>query len=48
MVNGKATWESNTMPVAVVDKDNAAEFSKGYLSPPFSIPDLFNGLWGTS
>ena len=48
VVNGKPTWKSNTMPVAVVDKSNASEFSKGYLSPPFSIPDLFNGLWGTS
>ncbi len=48
VVNGVDTWDATQNPVAVVDKDNASEFSQGYLQPPFSIPDLFNGLWGTS
>ena len=36
------------LPVAVVDKSNASEFSNGYLKPPFSVPDMFTELWGTS
>lgn len=43
---GAETWTANTMPSALVTKENAAEFSKGYLSPPFDTAEFFKGLWG--
>jgi ABC-type sugar transport system substrate-binding protein len=48
VVAGEDTWDMSKLPVAVVDKDNASEFSDGYLKPPFSVPDMFTELWGTS
>lgn len=46
VVAGEDTWDASKLPVAVVDKDNASEFSDGYLKPPFSVPDTFTELWG--
>jgi hypothetical protein len=48
VVAGDETWDMSKLPVAVVDKSNASEFSDGYLKPPFSVPDMFTELWGTS
>jgi ribose transport system substrate-binding protein len=45
VVAGQSTWEANKLPVAVVDKENASEFSDGYLKTPFSTPDYFKTQW---
>jgi ABC-type sugar transport system substrate-binding protein len=45
VVAGQEPWEANKLPVAVVDKSNAAEFSDGYLKTPFSTPDYFKTQW---
>jgi ABC-type sugar transport system substrate-binding protein len=47
-VTKQPTWDAATMPVAVVDKSNATQFSTGYLVPPFSVPDMFKTAWGKS
>jgi ribose transport system substrate-binding protein len=43
---GAEIWAANTMPSALVTKDNASEFSRGYLSPTFNTADFFKALWG--
>lgn len=44
---GKETWESTTLPVALVTKDNAAEFDDAFFSPDdFDYQGLFKRLWG--
>ena len=43
---GEALWEANTMPSALVTKDNASQFSQGYLSPPFNVADFYKAIWG--
>jgi ABC-type sugar transport system substrate-binding protein len=48
VVAGKATWDASKLPVAVVDKSNAAQFTQGYLKPPFDVPTTFKTLWGKS
>ncbi|MBF6620191.1 MAG: substrate-binding domain-containing protein [Patulibacter sp.] len=46
---GKEPWESTTLPVALVTKDNAAEFNDAFFSPDdFDYQALFKKLWGTS
>lgn len=45
---GKATWDATKLPVAVVDKSNASQFTQGYLKPPFDVPSMFKTLWGKS
>jgi ABC-type sugar transport system substrate-binding protein len=44
--SGAELWAANTMPSALVTKDNAAEFSQGYLRPPFDTAEFFKELWG--
>jgi ABC-type sugar transport system substrate-binding protein len=45
VVAGQPTWDASKLPVAVVDKDNASQFSDGYLKTPFSTPDYFKTQW---
>jgi len=47
-VTKQPTWDATTMPVAVVDKTNASQFSTGYLVPPFDVPSMFKQMWGKS
>ncbi len=47
-VAGKTTWDASKLPVAVVDKANASQFTQGYLKPPFDVPSMFKTLWGKS
>jgi ribose transport system substrate-binding protein len=40
------TWNANSLPVALVDKGNAADFThNGYFSPPFNFRAYFERLW---
>lgn len=42
---GQPTWDATKLPVAVVDKSNASEFTQGYLKPSFDVPSFFKALW---
>ncbi|MFF1553168.1 sugar ABC transporter substrate-binding protein [Rhodococcus erythropolis] len=44
-IAGAPTWDATRLPVAIVTKDNAGEFTQGYLKTPFSVSDLFKSMW---
>lgn len=43
---GGEMWNANTMPSALVTKENASQFSQGYLSPPFNVAEFYAAIWG--
>ncbi len=46
---GKTAWPSSKLPVALVTKDNADEFTGAFFSPPdFDYKSIFLKLWGKS
>jgi ABC-type sugar transport system substrate-binding protein len=46
---GKQTWESDRLPVALVTKSNANQFTEAFFSPAdFDYKAMFAKLWGKS
>ena len=43
---GKQPWTANRLPSVLVTKDNADQFSSGFLNPDFDFRAMFKKLWG--
>jgi ribose transport system substrate-binding protein len=44
---GKQPWDASALPVALVTKDNASQFTGAFFSPPdFDYKTMFLKLWG--
>jgi ABC-type sugar transport system substrate-binding protein len=47
MKAGKQTWDSSALPIALVTKDNADQFTGAFFSPPdFDFKAMFMKQWG--